>query len=123
MSTPEQIDRFRKAYEQALQGQWKGGAASVTSHLQRRKTRGHLSENATQADLIQRGFDVLQSSDSQVYEYLPSGTLYFVVSRGWVVFFDEDGLWDTVFPPDVPDRYFAATKGYELLGKLGELLK
>lgn len=121
MSTPQQIERFRKAYEWALQCKWKGGAGSITSHLKRRKKRGHLSENATKADLIQRGLTVLQSPDSKVYEYIPSGTLYFVVYKGWAVFFDENGLWDTVFPPDVPDRYFASTKGYELLGKLSEL--
>jgi len=123
MSTPKQIDRFRKAYEQALQCKWKGGVASITSHLNRRKKRGHLPENAAEDDLIQRGLHVLQSSDSKVYEYTPSGNLYFVVYKGWAVFFDEDGLWDTVFPPDVPARYFASTKGYEFLGKLREVMK
>lgn len=49
--------------------------------------------------------------------------MYFVVHLEWAVFFDESGLWDTVFPPDKPERYFAATKGYRPIGKLHELLQ
>jgi len=66
--------------------------------------------------------EVLQSAASVVYEYIPSAALYFVVHEKWAVFFDEEGLWDTRFPPDLPERYFDATKGYELLGKLSELI-
>jgi len=90
--------------------------------LIRRKKRGHLSENATEADLIQRGLQVLQSPNATVYEHAPSSSLYFVVHEEWAVFFDEVGLWDTVFPPDVPERYFAPAKGYRRLGKLSELI-
>ncbi len=118
----DRIERFRKAYEKALSGQWKGGPASITNHLQRRKKRGHLSSDATESDLIQKGMEVLCSAVSVVYEYIPSGTLYFVVHEEWAVFFDEEGLWDTAFPPDVPERYFASTKGYKFLGKLSELI-
>lgn len=123
MSTAKQIERFRQAYERALECKWKGGAANITSHLNRRKKRGHLSESATEAELIQRGLEVLKSPSSKVYEYIPSGIIYFVVYKEWALFFDERGLWDTVFPPDVPDRYFASTKGYKLIGKLSELVK
>ena len=122
MSTAKQIERFRRAYEKALACKWKGGPASITSHLKRRKQRGHLSENATEADLIQKGLEVLESLNATVYEHIPSSTLYFVVYEEWAVFFDEKGLWDTAFPPDIPERYFASTKGYKLLGKLGELI-
>ncbi len=123
MSAGKQIERFRKAYERALECKWKGGTASITSHLKRRKKRGHLSESATETELIQRGLEVLKSPSSKVYEYIPSGTIYFVVYKEWAVFFDENGLWDTVFPPDVPDRYFASRKSYKLIGKLSELIK
>ena len=123
MSTAKQIERFRKAYKKALECKWKGGIASIASHLKRRKKHGHLSENATETELIQRGLEVLKSPSSKVYEYIPSGTIYFVVYKEWAVFFDENGLWDTVFPPDVPDRYFASRKSYELIGKLSELIK
>ena len=123
MSTAKQIERFRKAYEKALECKWKGGAESIASHLKRRKKRGHLSENATETELIQKGLEVLKSPSSKVYEYIPSGTIYFVVYKEWALFFDENGLWDTVFPPDVPDRYFASTKGYKFIGKLSELTK
>jgi hypothetical protein len=123
MGTVKKIERFRKAYERALECKWKGDDASVTSHLLRRKKRGHLSEGATEAELIQRGLDVLKSPSSKVYEYIPFRTAYFVVYKEWAVIFDENGLWDTVFPPDIPDRYFAITKGYRLLGKIGELIK
>jgi hypothetical protein len=122
MVVEDRIERFRKAYEKALACQWKGGLASITNHLQRRKKRGHLHPDATESDLIQKGMEVLQSAGSVVYEYIPSGTLYFVVHEEWAVFFDEEGLWDTAFPPDVPERYFASTKGYKLLGKLSELI-
>ncbi|MCI0690625.1 hypothetical protein L0337_01315 [candidate division KSB1 bacterium] len=122
MTIEDRIERFRKAYEKALACQWKGGPASIVNHLQRRKKRGHLPPDATESDLIQKGMEVLQSAVSTVYEYIPSGTLYFVVHEEWAVFFDEEGLWDTAFPPDVPERYFASTKGYKLLGKLSELI-
>ena len=122
MVAEDRIERFRKAYEKALSCEWKGGTASIASHLQRRKKRGHLPLNATESDLIQKGMEVLQSEASLVYEYIPSGTLYFVVHEKWAIFFDEEGLWDTTFPPDLPERYFDATKGYRLLGKLSELI-
>jgi len=117
----DQIKRFRTAYNQALEGKWKGGTASISMHLRKRKRRGHLPSKATEADLTQRGLAVLQSSTSKVYEYVASGSSYFVVFQEWAVFFDEKGLWDTVFPPDVPERYFTLTKGYQFLGELGEL--
>lgn len=101
---------------------WKGGFASMISHVNRRKRRGHLSEDATEADLIHKGVEVLKSPHSTVYEYIPSSTLYFVVHQEWAVFFDENGLWDTAFPPDIPERYFSSKKGYRLLGKLSELI-
>ena len=123
MSTAKQIERFRKAYKKALECKWKGGIATIASHLKRRKKHGHLSENATETELIQRGLEVLKSPSSKVYGYIPSGTIYFVVYKEWAVFFDENGLWDTVFPPDVPDRYFASRESYKLIGKLSELIK
>lgn len=118
----EEIKQFRRAYENALAGKCKGGAASIASHLRRRKQRGHLSQDATEADLVQKGLEVLKSPNATVYEYIPYNTLYFVVHQEWAVFFDEGGWWDTTFPPDVPERYFASTKGYRLLGKLSELI-
>jgi hypothetical protein len=122
MVVEDRIERFRQAYEKALACQWKGGPASITSHLQRRKKRGHLPPVATEMELIEKGMEVLRSATSVVYEYIPSGTLYFVVHEEWAVFFDKEGLWDTAFPPDVPERYFVSTKGYKLLGKLCELI-
>ena len=95
MIAAKQIKRFRKAHERALACKWKGGTASISSHLNRRKKRGHLSESATEAELIQIGFDVLNSASSTAYEYFPSGRIYFVVHKEWAVFFDENGLWDT----------------------------
>lgn len=84
--------------------------------------RGHLSRNATEADLLQKDLEVLQSRNATVYQYAPSGVMYFAVHDGWAVSFDDEGLWDTVFPPDIPERYFAESKGYRLLGKVGELI-
>lgn len=66
---------------------------------------------------------MLNSPEAMVYEYGPFQSMYFVVHLEWAVFFDESGLWDTVFPPDKPERYFAATKGYRPIGKLHELLQ
>ncbi|KAA0224429.1 hypothetical protein EDS67_23580 [candidate division KSB1 bacterium] len=115
--------KFRQAYEKALVGNWKGGLESVSKHLERRKARGHLPLNATEADLIQKGMGVLNSSDAMVYEYAAFEGMYFIVHQEWAVFFDESGLWDTVFPPDRPERYFTLTKGYRPIGKLIELTK
>lgn len=123
MSRNKLINRFQKSYERVLECEWKGGAISIIRHLNRRKKRGHLGEDATEAELIKKGLEVLKSPSSEVYAYLPSGTIYFVIYKEWAVFFDENGLWETVFPPDVPERYFALTKGYKLLGKLSELIK
>lgn len=117
------IEKFGNAYKKAILGHWKGGPKSVEIHLRRRKKRDHLPENATEMDLVNKGLHVLQSGDANVYEYTPSGVLYFVVHDGWAVFFDEEGLWDTVFPPDAPERYFASEKGYKKIGKLSELIK
>ncbi|RIK61460.1 hypothetical protein DCC62_27700 [candidate division KSB1 bacterium] len=89
--------KFRQAYEKALVGNWKGGLESVSKHLERRKARGHLPLNATEADLIQKGMGVLNSSDAMVYEYAAFEGMYFIVHQEWAVFFDESGLWDTVF--------------------------
>ena len=86
MSTAKQIERFRKAYKKALECKWKGGIASIASHLKRRKKHGHLSENSTETELIQRGLEVLKSPSSKVSEYIPSGTIYFVVYKEWAVF-------------------------------------
>lgn len=122
MALEDRIERFRHAYEKALACQWKGGPASIANHLQRRKMRGHLPPDAAESDLIRRGMKVLQSTAAAVCEYMPSETLYFVVHEEWAVFFDEEGLWDTAFPPDLLERYFDSTKGYKLLGKLGELI-
>lgn len=91
--------------------------------MERRKARGHLPLNATEADLIQKGMGVLNSSDAMVYEYAAFEGMYFIVHQEWAVFFDESGLWDTVFPPDRPERYFTLTKGYRPIGKLIELTK
>jgi len=123
LNNTEQIERFRKEYDKALLGKWKGGSRSIEIHLKKRIKRGHLSEEATKTELIQKGLQVLKSEKAKAYEFIPSENIYFVVHKQWAVFFDEDVLWDTVFPPDVPDRYFTIEKGYELIGKLSELIK
>lgn len=104
MNPAKEIEHFQKAYEKALDCKWKGGAVSIARHLKRRKKRGHLPESSTEMDLIQKGFEILKSQSSLVYVYLPSKIIYFAVYKKWALFFDEDGLWDTVFPPDVPEQ-------------------
>jgi hypothetical protein len=123
MNKANDVEKFTFAYQKALAGNWKGGPASVTSHLRRRKKRGHLPESASELDLIAKGVEILKTADSIVYSYSPFKTIYFVVYHVWAVIFDEDGLWDTAFPPDVPERYFASEKGYKFLGKLTELIE
>jgi len=44
------------------------------------------------------------------------------VHKHWAVFFDDEGLWDTAFPPDMPNRYFTPEKGYQLLGQLKDFI-
>lgn len=123
MNRANEVIKFTIAYQKALVGKWKGGPASITSHLKRRKNRGHLPESANELDLIAKGIEILKSEEASVYSYTPFRTLYFLVYRDWAVIFDEDGLWDTTFPPDLPERYFAFEKGYKLLGKLNELIE
>jgi hypothetical protein len=123
MNKANDVEKFIIAYQKALAGNWKGGYASVTSHLRRRKKRGHLPESASELDLVAKGVEILKSPDSIVYSYTPFKSIYFVVYREWAVFFDEDGFWDTAFPPDVPERYFTFEKGYKFLGKLTELIE
>ncbi len=123
MNSIESIECFRKAYEKAFDCKWKGGAISITRHLQRRKQRGHLSGNSTETDLIKIGVEILKTPSSIVYEYIPANDIYFVVYKNWALFFDENGVWDTVFPPDNPELYFDSSKGYKLIGTLGELIK
>lgn len=99
-----------------------GWSSQYYQSFEQTKKRGHLPKDATETDLIQKGLEVLQSPHSIVYEYIPSSTLYFVVHKEWAVFFDENGLWDTAFPPDTPEQYFSSKKGYQLLGKLSEVI-
>lgn len=79
MNKANDLEKFIIAYRKALAGKWKGGSASISSHLRRRKRRGHLPESASELDLVAKGIEILNSPDSIVYSYTPFATIYFVV--------------------------------------------
>ncbi|MCY7369092.1 MAG: hypothetical protein LH474_13180 [Chamaesiphon sp.] len=104
--------------------QWKAGKAEA--HLAKRIRLGHLAENATLADyetIINR---VTNDRQARVYVYIYDQILYptlttIVEDRLWLVMMGIDGVMETAFPPDNPDKYLNKT-AFVYLRILEELL-
>jgi hypothetical protein len=102
---------------------WKPDSAE--RHLQKRKRRGHLPKSATLADYEQIIWTVLQDVAAQVYRYWFARTSYVTIvaeveKRRWLVMFSLDGILESAFVIERPERYLSKP-GFELIGQLGEV--
>lgn len=104
---------------------WKIGSAE--RHLLKRKLRGHLSAEATISDYERVIQTALERAEAQVYVYWHGGTPYVAVAavlqgQLWLVMFDLDGLMESAFIVERPDRYLNKP-AFELIGYLREVLE
>lgn len=102
---------------------WKPDSAS--RHLQKRKRRGHLPKSATLAEYEGVILAVLQDEAAQVYRYWFAQTPYVTVvadveKRRWLVMFSYDGVLESAFVIERPERYLRKP-GFELIGRLDEV--
>lgn len=105
------------------QAHWPAGSAD--RHLEKRKLRGHLPATATIADYEQIIQAVLQDASAQVFRYWYNQSAYVTVvtvieSKTWLVMFSYDGVLESAFVMDRPERYLNKP-GFEWIGRLGEV--
>ncbi len=87
---------------------WKQGGAS--SHLRKRKGRGHLAEDATQASDEQIDLSVISDRNATVYLYAHSSETYAAVVANiqrltWLIVFALDGVLESAFTVERPQLY------------------
>ena len=105
------------------QAHWPAGSAD--HRLEKRKLRGHLPATATIADYEQIMQAVLQDASAQVFRYWYNQSAYVTVvtvieSKTWLVMFSYDGVLESAFVMDRPERYLNKP-GFEWIGRLGEV--
>jgi len=103
---------------------WKPGSAA--RHLLKRKLRGHLPPDATLGDYERIILTVLKDADAQVYVYWHHDTPYVTIvaviqGHHWLVMFALDGLMESAYIVENPDRYLSKPV-FDLLGPLSEVL-
>ena len=106
------------------QVRWRPGSAA--RHLLKRKLRGHLSADATLGDYERIILTVLEDADAQVYIYRHNDTPYVAIitviqDHHWLVMFALDGLMESAYVVEHPDRYLSKPV-FDLLGPLSEVL-
>ena len=103
---------------------WRPG--SETAHLLKRKVRNHLPLEATLADYEHIIASVVNDRDAELYVYwyeqVPYPTVVATVQDlRWLVMCDLDGVIESAFVVERPERYLGRPV-FELLGQLGEIL-
>jgi hypothetical protein len=103
---------------------WSPGSAA--RHLLKRKLRGHLPAEATITDYERIIRSVLEDPQARIYLYHHGEATYVTVvaviqNRHWLVMFSIDGLTESAFVIDRPDRYLNRSV-FELVGLLEEVL-
>jgi hypothetical protein len=88
--------------------QWKPGKAQP--HLAKRIRLGHLPENSTLADYEAVIATVTSNRKANIYAYIYNQIIYptltaIVADRLWLVMMRIDGILETSFPPDDPEKY------------------
>lgn len=101
---------------------WPG---SETAHLLKRKVRNHLPLSATLDDYERIIKSVVHDRDARVFVYWfeqrPYPTVVSVVEgHHWLVMFDLDGVLESAYLVERPDRYLNRTE-FELLGTMSEI--
>jgi len=102
---------------------WKHNSA--VRHLRKRKQRGHLPSTATLEDYEHIILIALQDKTGRVYRYWYNGIPYVTVvatvdTRQWLVMFAYDGVLESAFVVERPERYLSKP-GFEWIGSLNEV--
>lgn len=110
----------------AVQSQVRWRPGSETGHLLKRKVRNHLPWSATLADYEQIIATVVADHNAAVYVYWHGQTPYPTVvaaiqGRQWLVMCDLDGVLESAYVVERPERYLERPV-FEWLGTLGEIL-
>lgn len=95
-------------------------------HLAKRIKLGHLSNNSsleTYEEIIRQ---VIFNSEADVYIFLAPDSFYpsittIIKGRLWLVMFGLDGIMETAFPPNNPEKYLE-NEAFIYLGKLKDLI-
>ncbi len=99
--------------------------SSAVRHLRKRKQRGYLPSTATLEDYERIILIVLQDKTGRVYRYWYNGIPYVTVvatvdTRQWLVMFAYDGVLESAFVVERPERYLSKP-GFEWIGSLNEV--
>jgi hypothetical protein len=110
----------------SVQGQvlWKPG--SDIRHLQKRKRRGHLHNDATVADYEQLIRSVASNQYANVYVYHHEDSQFIAIVatlqvQSWLVMFGLDGVLESAFVLERPDLYMDKPT-FKWLGTVGDLI-
>ncbi|NES97310.1 MAG: hypothetical protein F6K32_19225 [Desertifilum sp. SIO1I2] len=81
-------------------------------HLQKRINLGHLPQEATLAQYNAIITAIVTSRDAKVYIYMHETIIYptlvaIIENKVWLVMIGLDGVLETAFPPDNPERYLS----------------
>lgn len=104
---------------------WRPGSA--VGHLLKRKARQQLPWNATLDDYEQVIKAVVSDLHARVFVYWhghkPYPTVVSVIAEHhWLVMFDADGVLESAFVVERPDRYLDRP-AFAMLGTLGEIVR
>lgn len=103
---------------------WKDG--SDINHLNKRKRRGHVPSDFSLHDMNKLILNVCTSPSNELYVYFKEGfdQDYYVFFDGvyWIAIIGENGIMETIFPPDSYKRYLDPQSGYHYLGTIKEVL-
>lgn len=104
---------------------WKPG--SDAHHLNKRKRRGHVPADFTLVDLNKLIQVICTSPENETFVYFKAGFEqdYFVFGDGvyWIAIVGENGIMETVFPPDSYKNYLDSESGYHYIGTIKEVLQ
>jgi hypothetical protein len=124
----ENLQAYKKEAAVVIQvlkqgGRWKPGKAD--SHLEKRKTLGHLPPEMSVEEYNGLVQFVVQNVENQVYLYFFCSERSYAL-RGeagqaeWLVIASAEGVIETAFPPDAMDDYLVK-RGFVLLGTIREV--
>ncbi|MFB6274069.1 MAG: hypothetical protein ABEL51_14360 [Salinibacter sp.] len=120
--------RYREAARaiQTIRDEVRWKSKKDVDHLAKRKSLGHLSQDATVGDYNGVIGHLVSQPDHRVYLYVYGKDRYYGV-RGawhgaeWLALFSSNGIMETAFPPAAMDDYLDA-RGFVELGTLREVM-
>ncbi|MCD9023063.1 hypothetical protein [Cohnella silvisoli] len=91
-------------------------------HLNKRKIRGHFPSDFSLEDMNMLVLEVCTSPSNETYVYFKEDFEqdYYVFGDGvyWIVIIGENGIIETVFPPNSYRGYLDSMNGYQYLGTI-----